>query len=128
MADPIRLVNLTPHRLRVLDADGATLLDQPPAAEPARIEQITTRHEQVGKVPIRAIRYGQPTALPAATEGVLLVVSRVVAQQTPRADLIFPDDEIRDEQGRIVACRTLARFDAPVQTPGQPGPTRHDHQ
>jgi hypothetical protein len=61
-------------------------------------------------VPWRTIDYGEPIGLPAPVRGIVLVVSRPVADMLRRADLVFPDDEVRDAAGRIVACRALARF------------------
>ena len=103
-------MNLTPHRLRVLDADDAVILDLPAPAAPARISQTTIDEQPLHAVALRTIAYGTPQSLPAALPNVLLVVSRVVASEVPRADLLFPDDEVRDDQNRIIACRALARF------------------
>jgi hypothetical protein len=107
----VRLRNLTPHRLHILDHTGATLLDLPAEPDPARIIQTVLNEEHLPSgVPIRTIRYGSPIALPDPTAETLLVVSRVVAQHLHRIDLLFPDGEIRDPDGRIVACQALARF------------------
>ncbi|MGH3567899.1 MAG: hypothetical protein ACRDRH_18095 [Pseudonocardia sp.] len=56
------------------------------------------------------LRYRGGAELPAEAPGVLLIVPRVLAREVPRADLLFPDEEIRDTHGRIVGCRRLARF------------------
>lgn len=40
----------------------------------------------------------------------LLIVSRLVAEACPeRDDLVVPDDTVRDDAGRIIGCRALAR-------------------
>jgi hypothetical protein len=113
MTNP-RLVNLTPHQLRVVDHNGATVLDLPPPDIPARIGQTTVAEQHLGptRVPLRTIRYGPPTSLPEQTDNTILIVSRVVAQELDRPDLVFPDEEIRDNNGRITGCRALARFRA----------------
>lgn len=52
---------------------------------------------------------GISPALPAPRPGVLYVTSRVVAEHFPdRNDLVWPDDLIRDADGRVVAARGLA--------------------
>ena len=61
-------------------------------------------------LPLATLRYGAVSALPAPRPGVLLVVSRAVAAEIPRPDLVFPDLEIRDENRRIIGCQRLARF------------------
>jgi hypothetical protein len=103
--------NLTPHALVVLDHDGTTLLALPPCPAPPRIEQHVVEEvlDPAGVV-VQDIRYGRVVGLPDAALGVLLVVSRVVAREVPRHDLLFPDGEVRDADGRIVGCRQLARF------------------
>ena len=48
--------------------------------------------------------------LPPLTPGVLFIVARTVAEACPdRSDLLFPDDLVRDEHGRVVGCRALGR-------------------
>lgn len=109
----MKLVNLTPHRLVVLDAAGGTVLALPPCPRPPRIEQlvIETTVLEEADVPLDTIRYGKVSReLPAPEPGVLLVVPRVLAREVLRDDLVFPDREVRDADGRIIACRTLARF------------------
>ncbi|MGH3905075.1 MAG: hypothetical protein ACRDTE_12910 [Pseudonocardiaceae bacterium] len=61
-------------------------------------------------LPLATVRYGAVAALPPQRPGVLLVVSRAVATEIPRSDLVFPDLEVRDENRRIIGCRRLARF------------------
>lgn len=52
---------------------------------------------------------GLPEPDPACR--VRYIVSRVVAEAARgRADLLIPDDTVRDEQGRIIGCRALARL------------------
>ena len=107
----MNLRNLTPHALVVLDADDTALLTLPPCSTPPRIEQhIVTELAGPGGVVVQDIRYGGVVGLPGATPGTLLVVSRVVAREVSRHDLVFPDGEVRDADGRVVGCRRLARF------------------
>lgn len=51
------------------------------------------------------------TGLPPRTDGVLCIVSRLVAQACPRRpDLVFPHTLVRGADGRSVGCRVLARL------------------
>jgi len=106
-----RLINLTPHHLVVIDADHFVLA---PSGQVARVDQHavddTLLHVPGAVLPLATVRYGTVSALPSPQPGVLFVVSRAVAAEAARPDLVFPDLEIRDEQGRIVGCRRLARF------------------
>lgn len=107
----MRLRNLTPHPVHIVDADGTTILDLPAAAMAARVAQHVTETGSVCGVPIHTVTYTGVTDLPDAADDVLLIVSRVVADHTPRHDLVVPDDEVRDARGHVIACRALARLD-----------------
>jgi len=51
--------------------------------------------------------------LPERQPDTWYVVSRLTAQARPdRDDLLFPLDEVRDEQNVIVGCRALGRYRA----------------
>jgi hypothetical protein len=51
------------------------------------------------------------TGLPPREDGVLCIVSRLVAQAYPRRpDLVFPHTLVRGADGRSVGCRVLARL------------------
>lgn len=50
------------------------------------------------------------SGLPEPEEGVLFVVSRMVALAQPqRGGLVFPHQPLRDEIGRTAGCRVLAQ-------------------
>lgn len=106
-----RLVNLMPHDLVVLNGASFVLAR---SGHIARVEQQVI-HDMLLRVPgavlpLATVQYGAVSALPAPQPGVLLVVSRTVAAEVSRPDLVFPDLEIRDENRRIVGCQRLARF------------------
>ena len=110
----VTLVNLTPHPLRLVFDSGETH-EVPPANEPARVVDRRGARELVdtdaGRVEVSDVASGgEVVGLPPASEGVLLVVSRVTASAVRRADLVFPLDEVRDDEGRVVGCRALGRF------------------
>jgi len=49
--------------------------------------------------------------LPEPKEGTIYIVSALVAGAAKdRDDLVVPNDTIRDDQGRIIGCRNLARI------------------
>ena len=106
-----RLVNLMPHDLVVID-DGRFVL--PPSGQVTRVDQHVVDETLIrvpgAALPLATVQYGAVSALPPPQPGVLLVVSRAVAAEVPRPDLVFPDLEIRDEDRRVIGCRRLARF------------------
>jgi hypothetical protein len=106
-----RLINLTPHDLVVMNGTSFVLA---PSGQVARMEQHVIDQMLLpvpgAVLPLAMVQYSAVSALPAPRPGVLLVVSRAVAAEVSRPDLVFPDLEIRDENHRIVGCRRLARF------------------
>jgi hypothetical protein len=117
MAREIELRNLTPHEV-VVDAGSGTVR-LPPSGVVARCTTTRDILEHVSvedvAVPLTRVRVVECQDLPQPEAGVMLMVSRLVAEARPdRADLVVPDDAIRDDQGRIVAVRALARLNDPA--------------
>ena len=110
--------NLTPHDVCIYLPDGTVLTVPREEVEAPRVPLAT---RQVGRVitpspaggvclvPVRhSAPAGPPVPLPDPELGVLYIVSRATAEAAPeRADLLYPDDAVRDERGRIVGCRAL---------------------
>ena len=117
----IRPVNLTPHPVNLHLADGRVVTIDParPKEEAPRLKisdgQVTTLavtgpDGESTIVPVKV--GGRVTAidppLPDPVPGTVHIVARVVAAQAPeRDDLVWPDDLIRDDRGRVVGCRAL---------------------
>jgi len=114
------LRNLTPHAVHVVNDDGAVLITVPP--DPAGPARCSTTRQSAGtldlagpggdpvQVPVTATTFGAVQGLPPAAPGVTLVVSRIILGACPdRADLVVPDDVVRDDAGAIVGCRSFAR-------------------
>jgi hypothetical protein len=135
--------NLTPHAVRVISdalwpvhtptgnvvspAEAELLppweLYQPPyweirpdPAGPARVtESLESAGDHAG-IPIAVPSYGELTGLPEPVEGVLLIVSKMVADACPeRQDLVWPADIVRDEAVNATGCRCLHRRAAESQ-------------
>lgn len=108
------VVNHTPHTVVIVCEDGR--LWELPAVQP--IPRYTEVRTHVGTVPgpdgarvaVTQTRLGDPVDVPPYLPGTLRIVSRMVAASLPgRQDLVCPDDLVRDEGGRVVGCRALAR-------------------
>lgn len=108
-----RIVNLTPHTVTLVTDEDQ--FDLPPSGQVARCSPTTKVVDvlQVGgmNVPIRVTWMGEVSGLPEPEDGVLYLVSRVVAETlSQRGDLIITDDTVRDDNGRIVGCRAFGRI------------------
>lgn len=110
----MRLINLSTHPVTVYAGD-APLASWPASGVFARLAE---RHRTAnavatdqGDIPVTEVSYAPEVIdLPEPAAGTAYLVSRVLAAQVRRADLHFPFDEVRDDDGRIVGCRGLGRF------------------
>lgn len=101
------LVNLTPHAISII---GETKITVPPSGIVARCFVRREKVGEVGSIPINRTVFGNIEGLPDPRPSTYYIVSAIVAQACPdRHDLLIPDDTIRDDQGRIIGCRALAR-------------------
>jgi hypothetical protein len=113
--EDIELRNHTPHDVTILLPEGGAITLAP---EPKAARCLVTR---VGGAPLRACGVTIPTTLtrrgaevvglPPAEHGVVLVVSLPVVEACPdRTDLVFPDEQVRDPDNRVIGCRSLGRL------------------
>jgi len=109
----MRLINLTPHAINVLCADGSAAVI-PSTAPPARCEEsradFGTMTDDAGRV-IRIIelRRGQVYDLPPVAPHTRYIVSALVALAKPnRNDLLVVDEIVRNGNRQVIGCRALA--------------------
>ena len=109
------VVNLTPHDLAVYEGDQIAL-SAPRSSVPARIAEM---RDEPGMVSLNGcattvvdVAYlDDVTGLPDPVDGTFYVVSRITAQALRRrSDLLFPLDEVRNDDAQIIGCRALGRF------------------
>ena len=109
-----KFVNLTPHAVNLLLSDREIVI--PPFGTLARCSvdrQVVGSVEFEGAlVPLIRTVLGDLVGLPTPEEGTIYIVSLQAAQCAARegrsADIVIPDDAVRDSSGRIVGCRALA--------------------
>lgn len=105
----MRIRNLTPHPVVVrgiaFAPEGAC-----PRCSVNRTQVDLIRHNGVD-IPVTRSVFGAVEGLPAQEAGTILIVSRLVADACPdRSDLFFPDDLVRDDQGRVIGANSLGRI------------------
>lgn len=108
-------VNLTPHPIGFVDQDNQLLL----TVESTTVARVSAQTTTVGYFVINGVQiprthtvYGQVEGLPDPTPGIIYIVSGMIvsalAQQgIHRDDLLVPGQQVRDEQGRVIGCRSL---------------------
>lgn len=114
----MQVTNLTPHEVKVLGQDGNVLATLPSdGVARARQTDVPVGEFEIGGgvVPVVKTEFGDTDGLPEPAEGVAYVVSIITAQAAAAqgrstTDLLLTSGPVRDDQGRIVGCRALARF------------------
>lgn len=109
----VNLVNLTPHAITLMPADGQSVTIPPSGA----VARCAVRRVQIGMVrtpdgpgvPINRTEFGAVEGLPAPAPDTIYIVSAIVAQAAHRDDVVIVDEVVRDSEGRIVGARALAR-------------------
>ncbi len=108
----MRVRNLTPHPVHLQAPDGAEVTIPPEGVVP-RVRETSAPAGAVDvegtAIPVVSVRRVGVVGLPEPEPGVLLIVSSLVAEAAGRDDLVVPYDLIRDDQGRVVGARALAR-------------------
>lgn len=104
---------MTPHAITLLDKENRVLavLQSEGVARAASMRQ-QTGSIRIGDadIPVNATSFGAVSGLPEPMEGHAYVVSVLTAQAVAgRDDIYITDDAVRDDAGRIIGCRALAR-------------------
>lgn len=104
------IVNLTPHSINFILPNGEKM-EIPASGNLARVSVHTETVGEINGIPITISVFGEVEGLPASEDGVVYIVSSLVAQRCgDRQDVFIPNESVRDENGRIVGCRSLGRI------------------
>lgn len=78
------------------------------------LARVATKIVTVGfidEIPVTATEFGEVEGLPEPVDGVIYIVSSLVAQRVPnRNDVFIPSESVRDSQGRIIGCKSLGKI------------------
>lgn len=117
MKEVTRLVNLTPHVVRILSRYGQQV-ELPPASSPARCRQEnlpvvrtfgSLRYKGL-EIDHTVAEFGEIAGLPDPVEGTVYVVSAIVAEAAKklgRQDVVMPGPAVRNQAGQVIACKGL---------------------
>ena len=108
----MKLKNFTPHNVVivindstkiVIPSDGIARVTETKTAAPALLVDGHT-------IETFSSSFGEVENLPPQEEGVMLIVSALVASAAKgRDDLLVPGELVRDDGGNIVGCKSLRR-------------------
>ena len=103
-----KLVNLTPHTLNLIAADGSTV-DIPPSGNIARVSSTSAIVATVNGISINRQTFGKVMDLPDAQNDVVFIVSRMVKDRVPdRDDVVVPGVPFRDTDGKVIGAWGLS--------------------
>lgn len=103
----MEIKNMTPHTLNIHTHTGY-VIDITPSGVVTRVATATEQTGEVMGIPTYSTTYGEVQDLPVACEGVILVVSGMVAAAvTGRADVFSPGDLVRNSEGQPIGCKGL---------------------
>lgn len=107
----MRIVNLTGHAIRLgysaemLDSEGMARIRN----EMTEVGRVVIDGPPPAELPILRLVEGKISGLPDPVEGVLYVVSGLVAGAAARDDVVAPARTERDGGGRVTACHAFAQ-------------------
>lgn len=102
-------INLTPHTINMVNAAGEVTLAIQPEQAPARCKVEREVAFNVEGFDVNRSVFGEVVGLPTSKDGTWYIVSRIVAEAArDRSDLLVPDETVRDEEGRIIGCKSFA--------------------
>src|SRR5690242_24066 len=105
----VRILNYMPHTLNIEFESGERLAIESSGVARCAVKNVVVG--SVGGVPVVSAEFGDIVGLPEPQDGVVYVVSMLVAQRAGRADVLSPDSgptAIR-ENGQVIAVRNLTR-------------------
>lgn len=107
----MKIVNLTPHAINFLREDNSVLATIEPSGTIARASQTRETVGSINDIAVNQCSYGEVTGLPDPQDGTIYLVSALTAQACRNRDDVFiTDDAVRDDAGRIIGCRAIARI------------------
>ena len=104
----MKIVNLTPHNVNIINEDGSIRTIKA-SGTVARCTQSTQVVDTIDNIPITTTNFGDVVDLPLPQADTMFIVSRLVLTAcSDRDDLLVPNDFVRDDNGNIIGCKSLA--------------------
>lgn len=104
-----KLINLTPHNV-VLVTEETTITIEPSGIVP-RLKEIQEEIGEINRIPVMKKSFGEIDNMPNEEENTVYIISALAASALKhRDDVYVPNDIVRDKNGNIVGCRSLAKI------------------
>lgn len=110
----MKIINLTPHAISIVDEAGNRIVDLPSEGE-ARAVQTNISIGSLGDIPLVKTEFGEPIGLPEPAENTFYIVSAITANAAKVAgrttdDLLLTAETVRNEKNQIIGCKALAKI------------------
>lgn len=111
----MKIRNLTPHAINLLNDNNEVVAIIEPSGIIARAAQTKELVEKLCvdgmTIPVYKSEFSKVENLPEQEKDTIFVVSALTAQACKgRPDVYITDNPVRDEQGRIIGCRSLGKI------------------
>lgn len=105
------VINMTPHPINIVNEDGKITKTYKASGELIRLSVKTAKGEPLfDGTPTSITVFGEAEGLPSFKNGIFYIVSQLVKNALPnRLDLLVPAEMVRDEEGKIIGCKSLGR-------------------
>ena len=109
VTDMFNIINLTPHPVTILTEEDTIIIE--PSGVIPRLDEVWEESIPIDGIPTFTKSFGGIENMPKPEENTVYIVSALVALALKhRGDVFIPNDIIRDENGNIVGCRSLAKI------------------
>ena len=107
----MKLKNFTPHNVVIVINETKIVIPSDGIARVTETKTVAPSIDVDGVIIETFISsFGEVENLPPQEEGVMVIVSALVASATKgRDDLLVPGELVRDDGGNIVGCKSLRR-------------------
>ncbi len=107
----MNIINMTPHPIQILgESNNRQIREIPASGKTIRLASKTVSTGNLDGIPVSRTIFGDPVGLPEEEAGTYYIVSQlVISACRDRGDLLVPADVVRDDDGRIIGCRSLGR-------------------
>lgn len=102
----IEVINCTPHDITIMNSKKIVI---EASGIVARVSTTMSPSGMIGDIPLSENKFGEVENLPEPKKGTRYLVSRMVMEACPkRHDLLVPGECVRDEEGKIIGCKSLS--------------------
>lgn len=103
------IVNLTPHDVTLYEGEEVSEVFPVSELPPVRLADLDMGSTVIEGKRVPLVGYGQMVNAPVQRAETYYIVSLPVALAVRRSDFLVPYHEVRDQDGRIIGCRYLAK-------------------